>query len=287
MFADHHLAARIEAAEARLSRAVADAAVSAGVSDARVAAVGSGVAVFAGPRSPVNKMIGLGFGGTLDAATLDDIEAWFSDRGEPLQAEVATLALPETVAMLWDRGYCLHGFENVLGLALSATRPPATPDSRVRIAPVSDAQAGDWIRLLVDGFAHPDEVVAAVEGPSASTLDEIFRSFYSTRDFVRYAAWWDGALAGGGSMRLDSGLAQLCGASTLPAYRRRGIQTALLESRLWDAVRAGCDLATVTTQPGSKSQQNAQRRGFALLYTRALLVKAPAGGSRPEAGGQV
>ena len=31
----------------------------------------------------------------------------------------------------------------------------------------------------------------------------------------------------------------------------------------------------VTTQPGSKSQQNVQREGFSLLYSRALLVKNP------------
>ena len=40
-----------------------------------------------------------------------------------------------------------------------------------------------------------------------------------------------------------------------------------------DARAAGCDVAVITTQPGSKSQQNAQRRGFNLLYTRATLVK--------------
>ena len=37
----------------------------------------------------------------------------------------------------------------------------------------------------------------------------------------------------------------------------------------------GCDLAVVTTQPGSKSQENVQRRGFELLYTRAVLVLEP------------
>jgi hypothetical protein len=36
---------------------------------------------------------------------------------------------------------------------------------------------------------------------------------------------------------------------------------------------AGCDVAVVTTQPGSWSQQNAQRRGFDLLYTRAILMQ--------------
>jgi hypothetical protein len=59
------------------------------------------------------------------------------------------------------------------------------------------------------------------------------------------------------------------------AHRRRGIQTALLSARLADAAAAGCDIAVVTTQPGSKSQQNVQRQGFDLLYTRAVLIKEP------------
>jgi hypothetical protein len=43
-----------------------------------------------------------------------------------------------------------------------------------------------------------------------------------------------------------------------------------------DAAAAGCDLAVIVTQPGSKSHQNAQRQGFHLLYTRAVLVRPPA-----------
>jgi hypothetical protein len=66
-----------------------------------------------------------------------------------------------------------------------------------------------------------------------------------------------------------------------PARRPRlrtgagGGQAALLPARLADAAAACCDIAVVTTQPGSKSQQNVQRRGFDLLYTRAILVKQP------------
>ena len=71
----------------------------------------------------------------------------------------------------------------------------------------------------------------------------------------------------------EGGLAQLTGAATLPAHRRRGVQTALLAAPLAEATAAGCDVAVIVTQPGSKSQQNAQRQGFDLLYTRAVLVK--------------
>ena len=90
---------------------------------------------------------------------------------------------------------------------------------------------------------------------------------------TRYAAVRDGVIAGGASLRLADGIAQFAGAATAPAHRRRGIQTALLTARLADATAAGCDVAVITTQPASKSQQNAQRQGFDLLYTRAVLVK--------------
>jgi ribosomal protein S18 acetylase RimI-like enzyme len=92
---------------------------------------------------------------------------------------------------------------------------------------------------------------------------------------VRYAAWRDGIIVGGATMRMVGGVAQLTGAATAPAHRRRGAQTALLSARLADAAAAGCDVAVITTQPGSKSQQNAQRQGFDLLYARAVLVKQP------------
>jgi GNAT superfamily N-acetyltransferase len=89
-----------------------------------------------------------------------------------------------------------------------------------------------------------------------------------------------GQRAGGGSLRLDDGIAQLAGAATLPAFRRRGVQAALLRWRLAYARAAGCELAVVTTQPASKSQQNVQRAGFHLLYARQLLVKPPGLGIR-------
>jgi hypothetical protein len=44
-----------------------------------------------------------------------------------------------------------------------------------------------------------------------------------------------------------------------------------LATRLADAAPAGCDIAVVTTQPGSKSHENVQRNGFRLRYARAII----------------
>jgi GNAT superfamily N-acetyltransferase len=94
---------------------------------------------------------------------------------------------------------------------------------------------------------------------------------------VRYLALLDGVPAGTAGLRVVDGVAQFAGAATAPAHRRRGVQSALLAARLTDAVAAGCDVGVITTQPGSKSQQNSQRQGFDLLYTRAVLVKETSG----------
>jgi len=84
------------------------------------------------------------------------------------------------------------------------------------------------------------------------------------------------SLAGFENVLAAGGIALLCGAGTLPAHRRRGVQAAMLLRRLSAAAQAGCDLAVVTTLPGSKSQQNVQRLGFELLYSRAILRRSPA-----------
>jgi GNAT superfamily N-acetyltransferase len=79
----------------------------------------------------------------------------------------------------------------------------------------------------------------------------------------------DGEVGGGGAVAMHDGVALLGGASTLPAFRGRGLQAALIEARLALAVAAGCDLAMTLTLPGSVSQRNCERQGFRIVYTRA------------------
>ena len=121
MFASASLARRIDDAEARLSTDVATviARRRPGL-DVMVAQIGTGVAVFAGPDSPVNKMIGVGFEGPLDEVALEIVEREMARRDAPVRAEVSTLADLALVTQLVGRGYALSGFENVLGLSLGA-----------------------------------------------------------------------------------------------------------------------------------------------------------------------
>jgi hypothetical protein len=131
-----------------------------------------------------------------------------------------------------------------------------------------------WLDLVVTGFAAPDtQGLPSHEQFPREVILRVMGDLAGTKGFVRYLARRGGEPAGGASLRLCDGVAQLCGAATIPTHRRNGVQSSLLSVRLAAAARAGCDVAVVTTQPGSKSQENVQRQGFDLLYTRAVLVR--------------
>jgi GNAT superfamily N-acetyltransferase len=240
------------------------------------------MAVFAGTGSPVNKVIGVGFAGAPDGARFEAIEALFAARQAPVQVEIATLADPQWHAALALRGYALAGFENVLGLALTdvdvepAWRPAPGARATVAVVECSPHDDGVWLDTIATGFQYPDNVPAQATGQHVprDVIERIFGELASVPGFRRYLAYVDGVVVGGASLREFEGVAQLCGAATLPRFRRQGVQSALLDARLRDARGRGCDIAVVTTAPGSKSQHNTQRRGFTLLYARALHVKS-------------
>jgi GNAT superfamily N-acetyltransferase len=264
------MAGRIERAEAQLIAASTEAArLRRPEARGFVMPLAGGVACFAEPDSPYNKVAGLGFDGMPE---LDAVERAFAERRAPVQVEVAHLADPALGSMLIERGYRLEGFENVLGRGLEVV-PPPVPGVEVRRS--GDDELDAWLATVGDGVAAPDtQGVPSHEEFPRETVENALRDYFAGTDGIRYAALLEGVLAGGASSRIVDGIAQMTGAATAPAYRRRGVQTALLAARLTDAAQAGCAVAVVTTQPASKSHENAQRQGFELLYTRAVWVKS-------------
>ena len=276
LFAGIVLAERIERAEAQLMAGVSEAARRRGAGTAGfVLPIAGGVASFAEEGSPFNKVAGLGFGGVPSVAALGEIERTFAARGAPVQIELSHLADPAIGALLTGRGYRLVSFENVLGRALEGRPERVTPPG-VEVRPSGEDELEAWLGVVVDASLHSDaQGVASHEEFPREVIARAERDLVTAAGVRRYAVLRDGVIVGGASFRLAQGVAQFTGAATAPAHRRRGIQTALLSARLADAAAAGADIAAVTTQPGSKSQQNVQRRGFDLLYTRAVLVKQP------------
>lgn len=275
------MAARIERAEAGVAREFAERAQTRGL-DVLIEPIGGTTAVYAGPGVPFNKLAGLGFAPGVDDAALARLEAAYDARHAEIRVEQATLADPAVATLLTRRGYELIGYENVLGLELTAPLIDAMARARddderrgISVTRAGREQLSLWIETALDGFLAPD----TFDGPPPTetfdreTLRAVYADYGPGDTTGLYFAHLDGEAAGVGYARLSDGLLQLAGATTLPAHRRRGVQSALLRARLVDAAAGGGDLAVVTVEPASKSQQNVQRAGFALLYPRAVLVR--------------
>jgi GNAT superfamily N-acetyltransferase len=79
--------------------------------------------------------------------------------------------------------------------------------------------------------------------------------------------------AGVAVMYINNNIASLTFAATIPEYRRRGLLSAFLRKRIHEAALAKCDLVIGQAAYASTSQNNMERAGMRIGYTRATWVK--------------
>jgi len=145
------------------------------------------------------------------------------------------------------------------------------PCHRCSATPTSPG-ASNRLEIVLDAVAHPDTGVCRGLRSFRATSSRTPSGTSPPRARGTTWRWLTGVRPAQRAWASRTGFAQFS-AGTAPAFRRRGVQSALLAARVADATAAGCELALVTVQPGSRSQRNVQRRGFDLLYTRATLVR--------------
>jgi GNAT superfamily N-acetyltransferase len=253
IFADVHLARRIEAAEAVNARGCAP-------EHKAVLEIGGGCGVFAGADSPLTQTVGIGLSGPVSDAQLARLEAFFHSRGAGVAIDLCPLADPDLLGQLSTRGYRVTEFNNVLVKVLAGTEIVLTPHVRRAIQEERDF----WSHTVGHGFFEKVEL----------TTDEmdVGRAIFTMPGAVCYlAASAAGAPAGGGAMAIHGGLATLFADSTIPEFRRQGLHREVITARLNEAIAQGCDLATASTQPGSGSQRNYERLGFQVVYTKITM----------------
>ena len=136
---------------------------------------------------------------------------------------------------------------------------PAAPIAGFEIRPLAAAEAERAAQILMAGFDMP-----------VGALGRILDLFTDERLHKR-AAIVDGQVAGVGVIFIDPPAAYLSMAATAPAFRQRGIQKGLMQSRLALAAELGCQWAfTETGAPigdePNPSLKNMRACGFEPLY---------------------
>jgi GNAT superfamily N-acetyltransferase len=226
--------------------------------------IAGGLAFYAGEVSPLNQAVGMGLDGPVSVKEFDRFESFYRDRNCPAQIVLSPYADPSLLALVRDRGYRLTEFNSVMVCRLAEFREAPLP-GYIRLERVTTETVRRWAQVLVEGFSEFGQLGS-----------DLFEPYGLLPHGLAFLAYVDGAMAGGasGAIYAEPKLAAIFGAATLPGFRRRGVQNALFQARLQAAKQAGCELAVVCTQPASGSQRNAERNGFRLAYTKAVLVSS-------------
>ncbi|HXJ40201.1 MAG TPA: GNAT family N-acetyltransferase [Bryobacteraceae bacterium] len=260
MFADLALSRKLETAEGLAGMAYVEARARLSPEAGAVwRQIAGATALFEGLQSPVTQTFGLGLNGIVTAEDLDQLEAFFTERGAPVNHEISPMAHPSIWPLLTARGYTPIEFTSLLYRDL-ASDPPAP--SRVRGIEIRRAEEdpGTWARVSTEGWSETAEF--------GDILPEMMRMMLATSGFKPFLAWSEGEPIAAAALNVRGPVAFLAGAATIPRARGRGAQRALLEERLRAALAEGCEIAAMGALAGSTSQRNAERAGFRIAYTR-------------------
>ncbi len=218
--------------------------------------IAGGIAAFAGINSPFSEAIGLGLWESAGLREAESLTAFYRDRGAQPRVRCSPYADPVFIRALIALGYEPLEYENPMTAELATIGARRDP----RVTPMRDAN--EWSAATGSAFmdgAPCDESNLAI-GLVVCTLPG------STALEIREAD----AIVASGCMDVQGAIAGFYGAGTAAAFRRRGLQTALILDRAARALERGARFGRVTTRPGSISEQNFRRLGFVPLYTRTL-----------------
>lgn len=223
------------------------------------------LALYAGPEYEINEVFGLGMSSQIDRQVLVRIEEFYKSHDDSCVIQVCPLAHPSLIETIQECGYDLSSFSYRWLLDLSSWQSPFDEvDPRIRVARTTEEL--EWARTVVAGSADKDDL-------SEDDHLDLARAFFRMTSSVPVLAEENGKTVAAGTLALNGEIATLFSTSTLPTYRKRGLQTALLDWRLKFAKEQGARIATIETAPDSDSQRNVERMGFRLAYVTSHLKK--------------
>ena len=213
------------------------------------------------PIGHFNRLVGLGVETPASEAMLDTALARFAAAGIAdffvhLSPGAQPAALPGWLAA---RGLVPH--RRAWAKLWRDDSPPPTNPTTLRIAEVGPDRAADFALAACEGLGLP---------PALRPWRAALVGRPGWRTYVAY----DGSVpTASGALYCRDGVGWLGVGATIPAWRRKGAQGALISRRVADAIAAGCrDIVADTTEPApgepSPAYANMLRHGFRAAYSR-------------------
>ena len=142
---------------------------------------------------------------------------------------------------------------------IGTARPEPAPDPRVE--QVTDDTA---MEAFLDAYVAGWGIAAAQHAQFKANV----RPWRHRPDWTLYLGRVEGAPAAAAIVYIKDGVAYLADAATAPAFRGRGLQSALLRRRMATAAARGVDFVCSGAEFLSGSQRNMARAGLRLQFVR-------------------
>jgi GNAT superfamily N-acetyltransferase len=220
-----------------------------------------------------NKALGFGITEPVTAEVIGQVVEHFRAHGNGRAVlQIAPFALPADWDEIRDEYRLTHASTLVKLGAEVAAIPPAATD--LRIAPVTPEHADQWAAVILATFGMP-----------GGLLTGMLTGSVRHPQFHPYAAWAGDRIVAAANVFVDGEVASLNTGATVPEFRGRGAQSALIAVRAEVARQAGCRwIVAETGAPAdgehNPSLDNLRRLGLHDLYLRDNWVWQ--GSSLPE-----
>lgn len=193
---------------------------------------------------------------------LDAVAAWFDEAGCSMRVRVDGPAVDDA---LGPRGFVVHELEAWMAAPIEALDIDA-PDHDVREVR-DEAALADFTSAFALGWGITDPQVRKMVAGAMSPWP-------APAAWRRYVAYVDEQPAGEALLVQDGALAYLAEAATAPAFRRRGVQRALIARRVADARAAGAAVVFGAVQYGDQSWANMRALGLREAFLTVTFKRA-------------
>jgi len=203
--------------------------------------------------------------GPAERHDIESVFAIFEESGMTPRFEIGPGAICHGLAMqLAARGFTNTHSDPIL--VQSSAQIPQRSDDAIQIDRV---QTADDTAEFGAAYTHAWQTEAWL----APTLRSYINRWPSVPGWTLYLARQGNAPVGIGVLFNNGKVAYLADAATIPEYRKRGVQGALILQRISDAVHSSAKLVFSRAEFGTSSQRNLERSGLQSRYTVSIWTK--------------
>ncbi|MEK5038488.1 GNAT family N-acetyltransferase [Sporosarcina sp. FSL K6-3457] len=199
-----------------------------------------------------------------DEQFMDQLIEFYTEKEIRVRFELTPAhASPDLLAHLQQAGFYHSDFHT--SLYGSLIQSAVTVDERITIRRLESHEFDLFAEIYAKGFQMPTFLQSGIAQNNVI--------LHGNDHWTFYLASLDDEPAGIGVLFVKDGMATLAAAATVPHLRSKGVQQALIHQRIQHATRLHSRLIVGQAEFGSVSQNNMERAGMKIAYTKAIWVQ--------------